>query len=114
LTTFFLAFFTTGFGAGCVLATAGAACSEAASGAGAGAGAASGAVAATGAGSAAGSCLVAQADNASAEMIRAADMEKLGIFDMVFSSEAVDEMRFSRNPPIVGGVAQTLGAVYTQ
>jgi hypothetical protein len=68
-------------------------------------------VAATGAGVATGaSCgLVAQADKASAEIIRAVDMATLCIFDMVFSSEAVDEMQFNRNAPIDTSVTQTLG-----
>ena len=94
LATFLLAFLTTGFGAGCSVATAGAGCS--ATVVEASAGAASGAAAtAAGAGSAtAASCvLVAQADKASADINRATGMAALSILDMVFSWGTVVKMR---------------------
>jgi hypothetical protein len=112
LTTFFLAFFTAGLGAGCSATAArdGAGCWTTATGAGAGA--ASGADATTGAGagvdSAIGaSCLVAQAEITSAEQNRATEREILCILDMVISSATVDKWRFGRNPPIVVSPRQT-------
>lgn len=119
LTAFFFAFFTTGLGAGCsaTAARAGAGCSATATGAGAGA--ASGAGATTGAGAGVGSaigasCLVAQAETASAEQNRATGSEILCILDMVFSSATVEKTRFRGNPPIVSHAKQTSGVVCTR
>jgi hypothetical protein len=93
---------TTGFAAGCATTASGAGAGAATgSEVTSGAGTCSGAVA-TGAGAGAGaegSCLVAQADKASAEKSKTTERDDLRIPDMAFSTEAVGKKSIGRNPP---------------